>query len=338
MITDDLVNILMNNSYIPMKTNLNDIWFFGKETGADMKVISVVNSYDLNGPDGEQLEDIAFQLERKFLLNGKKNVDVHFVIFSRDVERDRKINETNISFCIIDVDNNRLIAYENVNEKFNDIIGEIERSMAVSHYRNKQKRTVQLPYVNIIMVSINVVIFILLELRGSTNDAEYMLNCGAAQWQYIFYYGQYYRLITHMFLHFGLAHLCSNMFSLLIVGSEVEKTFGRLNYIIIYFTSGIGAGILSAVYHMKRGEFVVSAGASGAIFGVMGAVLVGMYVTNRLRGPGVGRQFLILLLMAFCSGSTNIDNMAHVGGFVTGVIVSAIISMFCYKSKRGSGG
>lgn len=326
MVADDLVSVLRNNMYAPMNTNIQNVWFFSKIRDEDMDIISVVNNCNGIAINGDDLDSIAFQVERKFLLNGRKNVNIQYIILSDNVERDRHIaDEKNINFWIIDVKTDRLLVYENSGIGFENFRQELETAIK-KDLESRPKKKVNISYVNFIMVLINVIVFAILEINGSTNDSEYMLKWGASQWQLIFKEGQYYRLVTCMFLHFGLAHLCSNMFSLIIIGNEVEKIFGKVKYLIIYFTSGIGASIVSALYYMKRNEPVVSAGASGAIFGIIGAMLVGMYITNRLRGPGVGRKFLLMLLMAMYSGSVNVDNMAHVGGFVTGVIVAALLS------------
>lgn len=322
--------------YIPMNTNIHNAWFFTKDRDDDIDIISVVNNCSGIDIDGEELESIAFQIERKFLFYGKRNVNIQYIILSENIKKDCHLaDEHKINFWLIDVFSNRLLVYENSGSGFEEIRAQLEEEMK-RNATTTTKKKVRIPYVNTMMVIVNVLIFVLLELNGSTNDTVYMLEHGASQWKLIFENGEIYRLVTCMFLHFGLAHLCSNMFSLIIVGNEVEKIFGRVKYLIIYFASGIGASVMSALYYMKINEPVVSAGASGAIFGVIGAVLVGMYITNRLQGPGVGRKFLILMLMAIYSGSTNVDNIAHVGGFVVGIIVAALLSLVGNKHNKES--
>ena len=198
----------------------------------------------------------------------------------------------------------------------------------------QKNKKYSLPYVNICIIMMNIIIFIILEVHGSTLDSEYMTKYGAANWQLIFEDGQYYRLFTSMFLHFGAAHLINNMFSLFIVGNQVEKIYGKVKYIIIYIISGLGAGLLSDLYYMKINQIVVSAGASGAIFGIIGAMMVGTYFYNRMEGRGIGSRFLLLLIMALYSGSANVDNMAHVGGFITGTVISSLILYRDFKHGK----
>ena len=126
-----------------------------------------------------------------------------------------------------------------------------------------------------------------------------------------------------MFLHFGSQHLINNMITLAVVGNEVEKIIGHGRFIIIYLLSGIGAGFLSANYNMNINvdEFIISAGASGAIFGIIGALLVISLVyksTLRQLRP-INIAFIIVLSIFNGFQSLEIDNIAHIGGLMFGI-------------------
>lgn len=135
-----------------------------------------------------------------------------------------------------------------------------------------------------------------------------------------------------MFLHFGITHLMNNMVMLGALGWNLEVEIGKIRFIIIYFISGLGGNILSLIAGISAGEVVVSAGASGAVFGLMGALL---YVVIANRGrlgrlSGRGMIFMVILSLYFGLTSSGVDNMAHIGGLICGFFLAVIL----YRPKK----
>ena len=109
-----------------------------------------------------------------------------------------------------------------------------------------------------------------------------MLDCGAAYTPMIIEGGEYYRLFTCMFLHFGIEHLLNNMLVLFVLGSRLERVIGKIwNPLIIYIVGGLLGNVISVLVELKSMDFAVSAGASGAVFAVMGAMI---YIVIRNKG------------------------------------------------------
>jgi membrane associated rhomboid family serine protease len=185
-----------------------------------------------------------------------------------------------------------------------------------------------------VMVVANIIVFIVLELQGSTLDTKYMLNSGAALAPLIVDYGQYYRLFTSMFLHFGIEHLFNNMLVLFFLGDNLERAVGKVKFVIIYLFSGLGASALSCAYHYLRGEVVVSAGASGAVFGVIGALLYVVIINKGRLEDMTSTRIGLLVLFSLYHGfsESGIDNMAHIGGFVCGILLAILF----YRRKKPS--
>lgn len=177
------------------------------------------------------------------------------------------------------------------------------------------------------IIIVNTVVFLLVELTGGSNDAGHMLDWGAAFAPYIVGQGQYYRLFTCMFLHFGMAHLGNNMLLLYCVGSVLEREAGKLKYLIIYMTGGLGASCLSCYLEIRNQSVSISAGASGAIFAVIGGVLwVLIRNKGRLEDLTVKQMaFMAALSLYFGFVSTGVDNAAHVGGLIMGFLVTMLI-------------
>lgn len=186
----------------------------------------------------------------------------------------------------------------------------------------------KIPVITILLVLANIAVFIYVEMHGSSQDAELMLNMGASYEPYIVEQHEYYRLFTHMFLHFGFDHLFNNMISLAVLGWSLENVLGRWRFAVIYILSGIIAGIASVVYNIQVGTESVSCGASGAIYGLMGALLI--YLILRCRGHISSQvpRYLVFIALSIYSGmqDATIDNAAHIGGFVAGFFLCLILA------------
>lgn len=191
--------------------------------------------------------------------------------------------------------------------------------------------------VNTCIIILNILIFLFVDLKHSSLDTEWMLQCGAMYVPNILESHEYFRLITSMFLHFGIQHLFSNMLILWFIGGTLESLVGRLRYLTFYLFSGIIAGMVSIGYNIMTNEFPVSAGASGAIFGVTGA-LVFVVLIHRGQVEGLTKKQMILFaFLSLYGGVANpeIDNAAHFGGFISGLILAALFYRKPKNNKRG---
>ena len=178
----------------------------------------------------------------------------------------------------------------------------------------------------------NVAVFFILTMFGDTEDAVFMLQHGAMYEPYIIEGHEYYRIFTCLFLHFGITHLLNNMVLLGALGWNLELEIGKVRFVIIYFASGIIGNIVSLFYDLTLEQPAVSAGASGAIFGLMGALLY-VVIANRGRlGRLSGRGMLVMVILSLYFGltSTGVDNLAHIGGLVSGFLLAVLL----YRRKQ----
>lgn len=182
------------------------------------------------------------------------------------------------------------------------------------------------------LIVINVLVFFLLSLRGDTESGYFMLQYGAMYEPLVTEGHEYYRLITSLFLHFGIQHLLNNMVMLGALGYQLENEIGRIKFLLIYFISGIGGNLCSLYWNVSHGEQVISAGASGAIFGLMGALLYIVAVNRGRLGRLSGRGMLIMVALSLYFGltSSGVDNSAHIGGLICGILITALL----YRRKR----
>ncbi len=187
-------------------------------------------------------------------------------------------------------------------------------------------------YITIGLAVINMIVYLYLMLVGNVGNAAFMAGHGAIYPDYFVYDNQWWRLLTAMFLHFDAEHLINNMVMLCCIGSRVEKIAGHGRMLLIYFLSGAGGSLLSLYMMLRTGDYAVSAGASGAVFGLIGALLW-LVIRNHGTVEGIttkGMLFMIVLSLYYGIESAGVDNWAHFGGVVTGFVFAIIL----YRRKR----
>ena len=182
------------------------------------------------------------------------------------------------------------------------------------------------------LILINVLVFIAVEFTGTSQDAWHVLEYGAAYTPYIIQNGEVYRLFTSMFLHFGIEHLVNNMLVLFVLGSRLERVIGKIRFLLIYLLGGIAGNVVSLLLELKTQEFSVSAGASGAVFAVMGAMIYVVIRNKGWLGDLSMRQILVMAAFSLYFGftSSGVDNAAHIGGLLAGFVLAVL---FWYPSE-----
>ena len=177
------------------------------------------------------------------------------------------------------------------------------------------------------MVIINVAVFIFLSLTGSTMDVQFMAEHGAMFVPDILEEREFYRLFTCMFMHFGFMHLVGNMTVLLFLGDNVERAAGKFRYLLIYILGGLIGSIGSFAYAYFYNPGIVSAGASGSIFALIGALLWMVMANKGHLEDMTILKMCVLIVYALYSGVTseNVDMAAHLFGLVGGFLISMLV-------------
>jgi len=198
-------------------------------------------------------------------------------------------------------------------------------SPSISSSPADDNRRYHLPVATCVILGLNVVIFILMTLSGGSQNTNVLLEFGASYGPY-FRAGETWRLVMPMFLHIGVAHLAVNMLALYLLGSLLEPLYGYGRFSLLYVLSGMGGSLLS-----MEASSHIAAGASGAIFGIAGAMLVTGFlhphvVPRRWKGIfGVGILLAIAINLIFGRLVPHIDNWAHLGGLITGLALAWLI-------------
>jgi len=175
-----------------------------------------------------------------------------------------------------------------------------------------------------LLIFICMVMFLLMYIVGNGSEDVYTLLYFGANSQALIKSGEVWRLLTSVFLHIGIAHLVVNMYSLFIIGKQLENFLGKIKYVLVFIISGIVGSLLSAVVHDT-----VSAGASGAIFGLLGALLYFGYHYRLYLGSVLKSQVIPVILINLMIGFMlpGIDNFAHIGGLAGGYLATMALGI-----------
>lgn len=241
---------------------------------------------------------------------------------------------------IIDLMEEQLLIYEDQTAEFSDARDIIEKAIEEGDLLEKEKAEARKRYIKdnictLLLVFLNIIYFLWVEFTGSSLDMEHMIQAGALYTDSIGQGFWYYEIISSMFLHFGIEHIAGNMFMLLALGQFVEKRLGKVFFLTVYLGSGI-IGNLAQIYDMlqNHGQTVVAAGASGAVYGMMGALI---YIVMRNRGQIEGLSLgniVLLTIFGVCNLFLSKDvNYAHIGGLIGGFILTKMIYLVSGKEE-----
>lgn len=188
------------------------------------------------------------------------------------------------------------------------------------------------------LMALNFLVFIAMAVRGAslTEPTPAQLIQWGADFVPLTLGGQWWRIFTCMFVHVGLIHIATNMWCLWSIGPLAERVFGRWTYILIYIYTGVSASLLSlasgSLFFLQGRPLVPSAGASGAIFGVAGALIPAFYFGKLPFPPqavkATVRSLVIFAIINLAIGAEipGIDNAGHIGGLILGLILGALLS------------
>lgn len=321
----------------------DEIWL--ENLDGDYKIIRLVSNYIHNT---EQLETDLFRTSqimktiRKKTLSLKAPVLSIFLNIGDNV--DKSLDSFNNITCVFGKKIGDLVKYKTIKENFPDlpnktnfqedglelfakITTDINKKTEVDSKQAEDIFKPKKPIVTYILLVLNVLVFIYMYLFNTPNEFATLF----ANHRYYVRAGELYRLITSAFLHDGLFHLLFNCYALYVIGSQVENFFGKTKYVIIYFGSTITASLLSICANNG-----FSLGASGAIFGLLGSILYFGYHYRIYLGNVIKSQILPIIILNLSLGFivSGIDNAAHIGGLIGGVLMSMICGIKYKNNKK----
>ena len=318
----------------------DEIWL--ENLDGDYKIIRIVSSHIHNeeqlGFDLFKAKHIAKKIKRKTF-----SFTMNVLSIFTDLEDNVKLEATPNMDCISLYDEKDINKYTFLKETFPDINKKMKFSedglqlfiKITSDINAKNKESAdkaeevfkpKKPIITYILLGINILLFIIMYFFGYRNQ---IINDFAVYGPYI-RRGEYYRLITGAFLHADILHILFNSYALYILGSQIESFMGKTKYLIIYLVSTLFASLFSISFSQYA-----SIGASGAIFGLMGALLYFGYHYRVYLGNTLKSQIIPLIVLNLFLGFviSGIDNFAHIGGLIGGLLITMALGVK-YKSTK----
>jgi len=345
--------ILLRYGYEEIPLNAADIYLALRQEQGEGYAVVTLDETGGNKLDARQFYHVSEQIREFLQARGCYRCRFLYLLVTEDdssVERLFRNYESYWQGCFwrIHPSKGQVMVYEDVYEAFLVLRGPLENLFAQHSFQERyvgsagracrepgqgQSATEgfwgrNLPWCNILIIIINVLVFLYMDFFNPFS-ADAITEAGGLGWHQVFEEGQWYRMVSSMFLHGGGEHLFNNMLVLGYVGSCLELAVGSVRYGILYIGSGLLAGITSMVYNMVQNDYVLSVGASGAIFGTVGAMLFLVAFHKGRKAQYSVRQIAWMAFLSLYGGfaSKGIDNAAHFGGFAAGFLLAGLLTM-----------
>lgn len=310
-----------------MNTLISSFEYDSRTISSNANIRNIVSIFIFVGGEDDISDEILNICEQNIFNPDDEFISIRWIADTKNKKLLIKGNQPNKIYGIEDIINSSFEnTIDNDSQNFNDI------PQALKNNDEKQKSWIRTDncILTVSLAVINIIVFLIMELNGGSG--KNLIKFGAIVPDLIVNHGEYYRLFTAMFLHIGIVHLAFNLFSLLILGMRVEKYYGKIPYLIIYILSGIICSLFSTIFTGN-----VAAGASGAIFGLNGAILsYTFYKKKSMLGIDLYMIITMIILgLGFGYITTNVDNFGHLGGFIGGLIISATYLLIDNNRKKG---
>ena len=331
-----IINILEKKGYRRLNPESNNV--YGR-TGDDAVYVVVIGSnYNLSA---QALMDFNDKIRHDLSPDSQKKICILNILLAQNGMFDdntKEIVENMNNVWLFTEDYGKLYIYENQPADFDGLFYILDKETNYENEKTHNQLRRMFGVVTPILVVLNILVYVsgifISEIYNGLDISRILaINVyGIAE------KGEYYRFISSFFTHFGFAHLFGNMVILIALGARVENIVGKINFIIIYLICGLASAFASYVDCYFNGSYAYSAGASGAIFGLLG-VLVAIAVKNKGAVKDLSLiNMVILFIFTMINGylSEGIDNIAHLTGFICGLIVGILLIVTNQKVVKNS--
>lgn len=338
---------ITEENYSPIVVNgvKDEIWLQNQD--GPYKIIRINANYIHNNDQYEfdiiKLKNVMRQVQKKtlswsmnalnILLDVNDNVSLEEIknIDSVSLKNVKNINQQNILDTFPDINQKMLVDEKGLDlmiDVTNDINEKTEKENKVYESIFKPKKIVA---TNILILMNVIIFFCLFAYSGASITPLSLLQFGG-NYSYFVQMGQVWRLITSGFLHSGIMHLLFNMYALYLIGTQIENFVGKWKFLAIYFFSMITSSLMSCIINPG----VVSVGASGAIFGLLGALVYFGYHYRLYLGSILRNQIIPVILLNLMLGFMlpGVDNAAHIGGLIGGLLIAMALGVQKTEDKK----
>ncbi len=318
----------------------DEIWL--EKLNSDYKIIRIVSNYIHNNEqlnyDLYKTKQIVKSIKRKtfsfnmdtlsIFVNLGENVEMKQEksghILCANIKKDDDITKYNFIVEAFPNIDKKLTFKEKGIELFLKVTDEINKKNTTEVKKNEETFKIIKPYITYALIFINAVMFLLTIMYGEVILYEGGMHAETVK------AGEYYRIITSIFLHANIWHFLFNNYALYVLGQQLESYLGKGKYLTVYLFSGVAGNLLT----MALGKNYLSVGASGAIFGLLGALLYFGYHYRVYLGNVMKSQIIPLIILNLIIGFvvSGINNIAHIGGLIAGFIILTALGVK-YKSS-----
>lgn len=300
-----------------METTLQKVRNVSKRLG--LKKMDVANIYVSTYPP---VDDWQHRLETPLQLReNRTQIDMKTFLLHADTGKEDSYGQLLTNFLLDDFKDTQgpLIDFSEIEALKREVLQETQKRIK----RERQIFQYGKPFFTYFFIATQVMMFLLLEQRGGSTNIDTLLAFGAKE-NTLIKNGEWWRFFTPIILHIGIFHLLMNTLALYFLGSAVERIFGRTRFLMIYLFAGFSGSLGSFIFSSS-----ISAGASGAIFGLFGALLFFGLTYPKLffRTMGSNIITIIFINLAFGFIVPGIDNAGHIGGLIGGFLASGILSL-----------
>lgn len=323
----EFIDKLLSEKYIIYETDMNDVQLYGKLISGRMRYVALYEDGGKYLVSSYRIQECINRIKTTF-----STQDILMVVFTDDVTGVKSELGAIYGYWIYDNTNKRTYIFDDQPQDFEDIeriLYEISEDQVFQKVNTRPMPggiVTRIVIVNYIIIAINILVFIITSRSGPMKSFNHPVAKAGIIAAFIKTKQEYYRMFTSMFVHGSIAHLASNMIVLAGLGDNLERALGQIRYVLVYFGSGLIGSVATYFYYIKNKPYTCCIGASGAIFGVVGALLYIVFRNKgRLEDLSLPRMIIFIILslgMGFSSPST--CNAAHVGGFLGGILLGAI--------------
>lgn len=324
-----IIKSLQDRGYKKLNPDTNNV--YGRVDDDAVYVVVIGSNRNL---DADSLKKFNNKIIVELSINSHKKINILNVLITPNGMFDdmtKQIVENVENVWLFTEDYGKLYVFENQPADFDSLYDVIDKKTVVDNRRTQHNLIKMFGVVTPIFLLIN--IFVYLACVYVYQPTELAVEVYA-----ILEKRQYYRFLTSMFTHFGITHLLGNMVILIALGARVENIIGRLNYVIVYIATGLAATFASYINCFYNDIHVYSAGASGAIFGLLGVlVVIAFYNKGRVKDLSL-MNMLILFILTLVDGlmSEGVDNVAHAAGFMAGILAGVVLLLTNQKVVKNS--
>lgn len=347
MMKKKLEHYLVTEGFFPLTSNISDISALVKFENNLLNILQIIDYRKELYLDKEQFEEVKKSLRATFQDKGVSEIHILSLVLSENIERGLALGEDDPFCWQVDMETLELLIEDGKQpdfygmkallqgflEKWKENPVQFEEAEEAPE-KEEKKGKIRAYFSHAPLISLSLIVLNLVLCFCCIINPVFFYGEGCVSLSYVMQ-GEFYRLLTAVFLHGSVDHYFSNMLLLYFIGDILEKKVGRAKFLFMYLATGILGNMLSCLYEYITGTYYISYGASGAVFGLIGMLF---YLVIRkdeqikISMPAMFFMVLYCIYSSFVGAQVNVA--AHLGGLLSGMV---LMFVFCLRRKSHEG-